>query len=461
MQSRKRIPGNRNAAHVTLAMTLVAIAQATAGAALATEGCPAVNAGALNADVGANAPVARQVALGQGDQLSFAAYGASVALVSGPGAPASLIGGSSAITETFTAPVNGTYSFRFAAIDASGASVAVSCTSTRTEAANAAFLERRKGLLNAREPDRLRIDRAPTPIANPDKPLSSTVVMGDDGRAKDVEFSVSLSEITAATNGSKKPQPGLVDFWLEGRMQNYEETSLGAGATGGNLGVLYFGTRSMVGPDIMLGALAQLDRGVESYEYDTPTMAAKGWMFGPYMSMKVASGVTFDGRAAWGETENAVASSEIDDSLTARRLVRGKLTGTRDVSGWKVAPSVGVVYIEDAVRDGGTGATKAAGTGKVEVLPEISKRFAVDDATFIEPRAAVGAFVGFDNWQALNPAVTAVQPTDVNLKAEAGVAYGVKDGSSVAATGGVESGTTSAATQNWTGRLQFNVPLGK
>ena len=41
------------------------------------------------------------------------------------------------------------------------------------------------------------------------------------------------------------------------------------------------------------------------------------------------------------------------------------------------------------------------------------------------------------------------------------VAYGVKDGSSVSATGGVESGTTSAAMQNWTGRLQFNVPLGK
>jgi hypothetical protein len=131
------------------------------------------------------------------------------------------------------------------------------------------------------------------------------------------------------------------------------------------------------------------------------------------------------------------------------------------VSGWKVAPSVGVVFIEDAVRDSGTGATKAAGTGKVEVLPEVSKRFAVDDATFIEPRAAVGAFVGFDNWQALNPAVTSVQPTDVNLKAEAGVAYGVKDGSSVSATGGVESGTAAAATQNWTGRLQFNVPLGK
>ena len=81
--------------------------------------------------------------------------------------------------------------------------------------------------------------------------------------------------------------------------------------------------------------------------------------------------------------------------------------------------------------------------------------------TFIEPRAAVGAFVGFDDLQALNPAVTSVRPTDVQLKAEAGVAYGVKDGSSLSATGGVESGTTNATPQNWMGRLQFNVPLRK
>ena len=91
----------------------------------------------------------------------------------------------------------------------------------------------------------------------------------------------------------------------------------------------------------------------------------------------------------------------------------------------------------------------------------MSKRFAVDDVTFIEPRAAVGAFVGFDDLQALNPGVSAVQPTDVQVKAEAGVAYGVKDGSSLQATGGVESGTTSAATQNWMGRLQLSVPLDK
>ena len=113
------------------------------------------------------------------------------------------------------------------------------------------------------------------------------------------------------------------------------------------------------------------------------------------------------------------------------------------------------------MRDPASGEARAAGTGKVEVLPEVSKRFAVDDVTFIEPRAAVGAFVGFDDLQALNPTVPSVRPTDVQLKAEAGVAYGVKDGSSLQATGGVESGTTTTVPQNWTGRLQLNVPLGK
>ena len=86
---------------------------------------------------------------------------------------------------------------------------------------------------------------------------------------------------------------------------------------------------------------------------------------------------------------------------------------------------------------------KAAGTGKVEVLPEVSRRFAVDGETFIEPRAAVGGFVGFDDLTALNPTVTDRRAADVQLKAEAGVAFGVKDGSSLQATGGVESGSCS------------------
>jgi len=155
-----------------------------------------------------------------------------------------------------------------------------------------------------------------------------------------------------------------------------------------------------------------------------------------------------------------VPSYDAEQGAAERQLVRAKLTGTRQIEGWKVAPSLGLVYLEDAVRDGESGETKAAGTGRVEFLPEVSRRFKVDSDTFVEPRAAVGGFVGFDDLSALEPMVMTSSEADLHLKAEAGVAVGVKDGSSLQATGGVESsGTTTPET--WTGRLQLNVPLGK
>ncbi len=429
------------------------------GSAFADEytGCASINRGLLNAEVAAGSATSRSVKLDAGDLLTFSSERASVAIIGASGATSTLIGGGTATAASFKAVTADTYGFKFANPSGAAGSVRVKCLSTQTEAANAAFLDRRKALLNERDPDRLRIDRAPTPVTEPGKPIASTVGMDDQGRAKNVGFSVSLSEIQAAASGNKKVDPGIVDFWLEGRMQNYGAGGLDSGS---NLGVIYLGTRSMLSPDIMLGALAQFDRGVETYSGETPEMAARGWMFGPYMSMKLGSGITFDGRAAWGETENAVASAAIDDTLTERRLLRGKVTSTREFGGWKVAPSVGLVFIEDAVRDSVSNETKAAGTGKVEVLPEVSKRFALDDDAFIEPRAAVGAFVGFDDLQALNPSMPSVRPTDVQLKAEAGVAVGVKDGTNLQASGGVESGT-STANGNWTGRLQLNMPLGQ
>jgi hypothetical protein len=176
--------------------------------------------------------------------------------------------------------------------------------------------------------------------------------------------------------------------------------------------------------------------------------------------MKLGSGVVFDGRAAWGETENIVPSYDSERGAAERRLVKAKLTGTRQIEGWKVAPSLGLVYLEDAVRDGDSGETKAEGMGRVEFLPEVSRRFEVNSDTYVEPRAAVGGFVGFDDLSALEPMLETGSEADLHLKAEAGVAVGVKDGSSLQATGGVESAGT-AEPETWTGRLQLNVPLGK
>jgi hypothetical protein len=405
--------------------------------------------------------VTRKVALNAGDVLNLSVQGAmaSVVLVEGAGAPLTLIGNAANASVSFRAPQTATFTFQFTAASQARASIGVRCASIAAANANAAFLARRKDLINTRDPDRIRIDRAPKPITNPDQPFGSNVALDDQGRPKQVTFSVSLSEIEAAA-GSGKPQPGLVDVFLEGRMQSYDAMAA-LGETSGNLGVIYLGTRSKIGPDILVGGLAQFDRGVETTQYGASDMAATGWMAGPYLSMRLASGVVFDGRVAWGKTEDASGIGE-GTSETERELVRAKLTGTRDLHGWKLAPSVGLVYLEDALRDGDTGETKVAGIGKVEVLPEVSRRFQLDGDAYVEPRAAAGGYLGFDNLSTLESTITSqALADDMRLKAEAGVAVGIKDGTSLQATGAVESGVVSETTETWSGRLQLNVPLGK
>jgi hypothetical protein len=437
-----------------------ATASMTGPARAGASGCESVGAGALSANLSSGA-VTRKVALEAGDVLNLSVQGASgaaasIALIEGAGAPRTLIGNSSQAAVSFQAPRSDTYTFSYS-VSQGEAVIGASCVSAAA-GANAAFLTRRKDLLNARDPDRIRIDRAPKPIANPDQPLGSSVALDDEGRPTQVTFSVSLSEIEAAANPGRAPQPGFVDLFLEGRMQNYATADLGE--TSGNLGVLYFGTRSAIGPDILVGGLAQLDRGVETTQYGTSEMTATGWMAGPYLSMRMASGVVFDGRVAWGQTEDASGLGE-GKNETARELVRARLTGTRNVEGWSLAPSVGLVYVEDAIRDGVTGEVSAAGTGRVEVLPEVSRRFELDGDAFFEPRAAVGGYVGFEDLSALNSTLSPqALEEDMRLKAEAGVAVGVKDGSSLHATGAVESGVATAP-ETWSGRLQLNVPLGK
>jgi len=187
----------RGAIVVVAAAIPAATDSARAGA---SSGCAAINAGALNGEIQAAGNVTRQLTLEAGDIVNLSVRGAqgatsSITLINGTGAPRTLIGNSSAATVSFRAPQTDTYAFRFDSAPGGSAAVGLSCTSAQVAGTNAAFLARRRDLLNAKGPDRLRIDRAPTPIANPDKPLSSSVAVDGQGNPKQLEFSVSLSEI--------------------------------------------------------------------------------------------------------------------------------------------------------------------------------------------------------------------------------------------------------------------------
>ncbi|MFA5948776.1 MAG: autotransporter outer membrane beta-barrel domain-containing protein [Hyphomicrobium sp.] len=314
----------------------------------------------------------------------------------------------------------------------------------QSDNAEQAFRARQSDLLKAQEPDRIRIDRAPEkPAETPSQDLDAL------SKPKPVSVSVSVSELAAAIEHNAKKQPGILDIWFEGHYRPYEINDSLAGLKDGSLSVIYAGTKYMLGPDIMVGALAQLDKSEELGNGLSGGASANGWMAGPYASVKFGHGIIFDGRAAWG-------NGEFDNGSTERRLVKGALRGAKQVGDWTVTPKLGVSYTEETA--GGESGAQGAGQARVEVMPEVKRRFGLGESTFIEPRAAAGAFVAFDQLGSLSAAEQLEQKPDVHMKAEAGLALGVKDGVSVQASGGLET-SGEAAAESWSGRFQLNMPL--
>lgn len=446
------------AACIVSCVGLLGSAPATA-AVNASAGCEAANRGSMNFSVSAAGSAAKQASLEEGEilTLNVSTRGTAVVTVSGSDGVTRTLHNGRASAIVFVAPSSAAYDFRLDAGQTERVALSVSCTSVARSAAERALLDRRKAFLTSREPDRIRIDRPPAEV-KPIDPEAQTTRNGEVPR--EVTASVSLSELAAAMKPGSKPEPGILDFWFEGRHLTYDALDLNARQRDGSYSVMYLGSKYMLGPDIMLGYLAQFDQTDEVSRYGDGA-SASGWMAGPYMSVRFGPGVVFDGRAAWGVAESLPNGVAIDTTPADRSLLRGTLRGTRQVSGWTVAPSVGLSYVQDtpALQESSFegASTSPTGTGRLDVLPEMKRRFELNSEAFIEPRIAAGGFVPFDNVSQLGGVS---QSPDLRWKAEAGVAVGVKDSMNLQATGGVESGGQSAS-DTWSGRLQLNMPLGK
>lgn len=430
------------------------------GAAIAGEsaGCAAVNRGGLDFATERGVAAARTVAMSAGETLNLT-------LEADDGARVSVIADATRVLQTtrgsvlvFVAPQSDTFAIHVDPDGGSDARLIARCMTADVAAAERALLDRRNAFIASRDPDRIRIDRPATEAKAIDSLTTSEV---DGAPPRDVKASISLSELASAMKIGTPHQPSILDFWFEGRFTSYDAVDVNARQSDGSFSEMYFGSKYMLGPDIMVGYLAQFDQAGEDTLGDGAVKAG-GWMAGPYMSLRMGHGLYLDGRAAWGVSETVPSGFAASAQSADRNLMRGKLRGERQVGGWTVVPSVGMSYAEDTLTSRADGEDDAsrAGSGRIDVVPEVKRRFELDSKTYLEPRFAAGGFMAFDSLQQMTPAGVASQVPDLHWKAEAGVAMGVKDSMNVQATGGVESGGQSDA-DTWSGRLQLNMPLGK
>ena len=443
----------------TLVAAGLAVAAGGAHGAPKTD-CHAINRGDLNVALEAEGRATRQVALKGGDTLTFnfeAAGGpfGTLTLLQGAGAPRSLLVGPTGTRVSFVAAKAGAFDFEFSKEGADAAAFMASCVPAASGRgrAPAAASRRSAGLLG--EPWKgaenfevvelagVVLDTAPAPSRG------STVMP-------------STSDPKSADANALPSSAGGLDTRLQWQGERYKADGTGGPVIDHSASGVEAAFNYKPLPEIMVGALAQVDQPGETLVGAPLSLSERGWMVGPVTNVKLAPGLTLDARAAWGVAESATDELAGRTVSMPRRMVSARLANTQSFGPWRVSPSVSVNHFYEAAvapapaTPHDTAVPYAGGFGRVDVGPELAYRIDLDKSAFIEPRAAIGTFWDFDSLSRLAPGTAGHH--DMRLKAEAGVTIGATDGTKLQAGGGVEEGEAGTA-DIWSGRLQLSVPM--
>lgn len=430
-------------------VVMAAGAQGGAPVLAAEPDCQAVGSKPFTVSLMSDGHERAQFRLRKGDALTFELQGGgargSITLTHADGSGGLLLDGTDGARASFVASHSGSFDFRFANRGSEPATFAATC------------LPADRGRAEKRRKDARSFARLPTDIA--------IDVPADDGPAF-AEFATALPPMgmpnadapALAAPRPKDPDTGLA-FNMDLRDHRYVPGPYGVqvdpAASGVNVGVNY-----KMQPAIMVGALAQFDQATETaIGGSSREMTEKAWMAGPVTKLELAPGVALDAKAAWGYADMSVLDLSTHAPSMPRGLVSARLSNTQTLGGWRITPSVNVSRSWDTMVALGASATDAYVTstvaaGRVDVGPELAYRLDLANASFIEPRVAVGSFWGLDG---LSSATLPVHG-DMRLKAEAGVTFGMGDGAKLQMGGAIEEGDRTVP-DAWSGRVQMSVPL--
>jgi hypothetical protein len=421
--------------------------------------CDAINNGAFDIELGAETAATRRAVLQAGERLTFRFEAATagpfgaLTLREGAGAPRSLLVGPAGTSVSFAAPKKGTFDFEFSKDGATDAAFQVTC-------APAARGRQRTRAAGAR--------RSVPPLGGTFEGASNL----ETGQLAGVILDV----------GIPAPGPARAPAWMD----RSEAEPAGTPAPGGALDMRmqWKGERYAPGPDglqidhtasgvdaalnykplpeIMIGALAQIDQPGTTLAGPPLALSDQGWMAGPVTTLKLAPGLSLDARAAWGIAENVTDPLAGHAAGTSRRTISAKLANTQSFGSWRVTPSISLNHFHGealpapAAEAVGTAGPASASFGRVDVGPEFAYRIDLGKETFVEPRAVIGSFWDIDSLSSLAPG--SESHGAIRLKAEAGLTIGMDDGAKLQAGGAVEEGALGAP-DVWSGRLQLSVPM--
>ncbi len=379
-----------------------------------------------------------------------------------------LISGAAPQQIAYTIPIDGLYSFEYRADGRNEITFQISCdqrSALATPIAPEAFVQRSTARLLTNDTAQASLQRRASKPHSIDQAVKTGAVVDAEGKPAQVTMSTSVQNLAAADG--RALNDNKLDVWIEGRVSQSQQRVEDNGTKydiKGQSGTLFMGADYLLTPGLMIGSLMQVDRYREAYDAYGTGASDHGIMVGPYASIRLAPDVFFDARAAWGTGENDAKSLNGTRLAfeTERQLLRGQLSGNRDLFGLKFTPSIGLAMIENRAADPaalppGTLGDENPILGRLGMGSGVAYRIALDDGAYLQPNAALSTGWTVDSLDKLDVA-NAHLTNDTGAKAEAGLALGTADGISIQATGAVE-GIGKDDYSAWSGRLTLKAPL--
>ena len=213
-------------------------------------------------------------------------------------------------------------------------------TSVNTSAITNNFVRRRaRNILNS-EPD-----LGDQLGGNTDDGEVSSVTYKADGSLKNYNATFSAntgSGLAGQGYGAENSSANPFNFWIDGSVSRSKEAGQRQ-----NFAVSHFGVGYRANLDLIYGVMAQVDYAKEVN--GSANVRGTGWLLGPYLAARLRDNLIFDGRIAYGQSDNKVSpiGTYIDQFDTTRFLIRGQLKGDFQHDDWTIAPNFGFNYIHE------------------------------------------------------------------------------------------------------------------
>ena len=289
--------------------------------------------------------------------------------------------------------------------------------------------------------------------------------------SENYRFSTSLSQMRRAATTSQlafshegtklRVDNTRWDAWFEAQYQKFN-----SGSESGHFAVAHFGVDYLVSPNLLVGAMLQIDDLEDDSALLNTSASGTGWMFGPYMTARLAPNLYFDGRITAGQSTNKISpfNTYQDEFDTDRWLVMAGLTGDLQMGKWSVQPGASLAYIEETQHAyiDGVGVlipSQTVSLGQLKLGPTFSGHFETARGTSYSPYLSIDTIFNFGS-------TTGVVVTNPNTpsndgwrgRIQTGVDFTLKGGTRLS-LGGSYDGIGRGDFEAWGLNFELSIPL--